>query len=54
MRSHIGKVALMVFVVHVAASAALAFSLPAPFSFSFFNPALNAWFLLPFALGGCV
>jgi len=45
---------LMVFVVHMAAGAAMAFSFPGPFSFSFFNPAMNAWFLLPFTMAGCV
>jgi hypothetical protein len=52
MKSRFAKLVLMGLIVHLAANAALALSW-GPFSFGFFNSALNQWFLLPFTLMGC-
>jgi hypothetical protein len=52
MKSRFLRLAVMLLVFHLAANAALAFSI-GPFSFGFFNSTLTNWFLLPFGLGGC-
>ena len=52
MRSRVARLALALFVIHVAASAAWAISI-GRFSFGFVSPTLNNWFLWPFSIAGC-
>jgi hypothetical protein len=54
MRNRFVRLAFMALVINAAAQAALALSFPGPLSFSFFNPVMNAWFLWPFTITGCV
>jgi hypothetical protein len=52
-RNKIIKVVVALMVFSLAADYAMA-QLPGPFSFSFASPLLNALFLWPLTLGGCV
>ncbi len=52
MRFRLAQWALVAFVIHLAASAAWAFSI-GRFSFGFASPTLNTWFLWPFSIAGC-
>jgi hypothetical protein len=46
------KLTVMVLAVCATADVVVA-QLPGPFAFSFFNGALNRFFLLPFLIAGC-